>query len=133
MLRRCREVITKRQDGKVQIVLENIYFDLDKWDIKPEAARILDTLLELLNKYPAMEIELGAHTDSRASYTYNLMLSKRRAASTLEYLVEHGIKRKRLRSRGYGETVPLIKCGEARPCTEQEHSINRRCEFIILK
>ena len=129
----AEEVITKRQDGKVQIVLENIYFDLDKWDIKPEAARILDTLLELLNKYPAMEIELGAHTDSRASYTYNLMLSKRRAASTLEYLVEHGIKRKRLRSRGYGETVPLIKCGEARPCTEQEHSINRRCEFIILK
>jgi len=129
----AEEVITKRQDGKVQIVLENIYFDLDKWDIKPEAARILDTLLDLLNKYPAMEIELGAHTDSRASFTYNLMLSKRRAASTLEYLVEHGIKRKRLRSRGYGETVPLIKCGEARPCTEQEHSINRRCEFIILK
>ena len=129
----AEEVITKRQDGKVQIVLENIYFDLNKWDIKPEAARILNTLLELLNKYPVMEIELGAHTDSRASATYNLMLSNRRAAATLEYLVQHGIKRKRLRSKGYGESVPLVKCGDTKPCTEQEHSINRRCEFIITK
>jgi len=129
----AEEIITKRQDGKVQIVLENIYFDLNKWDIKPDAARILSTLVDLLNKYPDMEIELGAHTDSRASNTYNLLLSNRRAASTLEYLVKNGINRKRLRSRGYGETVPLIKCGSERTCTEQEHSINRRCEFIILR
>lgn len=129
----AEEVITKRQDGKVQIVLENIYFDLNKWDIKPDAGRILNSLLDLLNKYPNMEIELGAHTDSRASNTYNLMLSNRRAASTLEYLVKNGIKRKRMRSRGYGENVPLIKCGVNKECTEQEHSINRRCEFIILR
>ena len=129
----AEEVITKRQDGKVQIVLENIYFDLNKWDIKPDAALILNSLLDLLNKYPNMEIELGAHTDSRASNTYNLMLSNRRAASTLEYLVKNGIKRKRMRSRGYGEVVPLIKCGINKECTEQEHSINRRCEFIILR
>lgn len=129
----AEEIITKRQDGKVQIVLENIYFDLNKWDIKPDAARILNSLVDLLRKYPEMEIELGAHTDSRASTTYNLMLSNRRAASTLEYLVQNNINRKRLRSRGYGETVPLIKCGATRACTEQEHSINRRCEFIILK
>jgi peptidoglycan-associated lipoprotein len=129
----AEEIITRRQDGKVQIVLENIYFDLNKWDIKPDAARILNSLLDLLNKYPEMEIELGAHTDSRASTTYNLMLSNRRAASTLEYLVKNGIKRKRLRSKGYGESVPLIKCGVNKECTEQEHSINRRCEFIILK
>jgi len=129
----AEEIITKRQDGKVQIVLENIYFDLNKWDIKPDAARILNSLLDLLNKYPDMEIELGAHTDSRASNTYNLMLSNKRAGATLEYLVQHGIKRKRLRSKGYGEAVPLIKCGTTKECTEQEHSINRRCEFIILK
>ncbi|RZJ35515.1 MAG: hypothetical protein EOO51_05080 [Flavobacterium sp.] len=127
----AEEIITKRQDGKVQIVLENIYFDLNKWDIKPEAARILNGLLEILTKYPKMEIELGAHTDSRASTTYNLLLSNKRAASTLEYLVKNGIDRKRLRSRGYGESTPLVKCGNN--CTEQEHSINRRCEFIILK
>lgn len=127
----AEEIITKRQDGKVQIVLENIYFDLNKWDIKPEAANVLNVLVDLLKKYPEMEVELGAHTDSRASYTYNLMLSNRRAGATLEYLVKNGIKRGRLRSKGYGETLPLVKCGDR--CSEQEHSINRRCEFIILK
>jgi peptidoglycan-associated lipoprotein len=127
----AEEIITKRQDGKVQIVLENIYFDLNKWDIKPDAARILNVLVDLLKKYPDMQIELGAHTDSRAIDTYNLMLSNRRAASALEYLVKNGVERKRLRSKGYGERVPLIKCGTE--CTEQQHSINRRCEFIILK
>ncbi|MFC6877763.1 OmpA family protein [Flavobacterium myungsuense] len=129
----AEEIITKRQDGKVQIVLENIYFDLNKWDIKSEAARILNVLVDLLNKYPEMEIEIDAHTDSRASVMYNLILSNRRAASSLEYLVQSGIKRKRLRSRGFGESVPLIQCDTTRVCTEQEHSINRRCEFIILK
>jgi peptidoglycan-associated lipoprotein len=127
----AEEIITKRQDGKVQIVLENIYFDLNKWNIKPDAERILNVLVDLLKKYPEMEIEMGAHTDSRASDYYNIMLSNKRAASTLEYLVKNGIKRKRLRSKGYGETIPLVRCGNA--CTEQEHSINRRCEFIILK
>lgn len=127
----AEEIITKRQDGKVQIVLENIYFDLNKWDIKPEAATILNVLVDLCKKYPEMEVELGAHTDSRASHMYNMMLSNRRAASTLEYLVSNGIKRKRLSSKGYGETVPLVKCEDQ--CTEQQHSINRRCEFIILK
>ncbi len=127
----AEEIITKRQDGTVQIVLENIYFDLNKWNIKPDAERILKDLVDLLKKYPEMEIEMAAHTDSRASDYYNIMLSNKRATSTLEYLVANGIKRKRLRSKGYGETVPLLRCGNA--CTEQEHSINRRCEFIILK
>lgn len=129
----AEEIITKREDGKVLIVLENIYFDLNKWNIKPDAAQILNVLVDMLNKYPLMEVELGAHTDSRASTYYNLMLSNKRASSTLEYLVKNGISRKRLRSKGYGESRPLIKCGQTKPCTEQEHSINRRCEFIILK
>ena len=129
----AEEIITRRQDGKVQIVLENIYFDLNKWDIKPEAARVLDGLYNLLIKYPEMVIELGAHTDSRASNTYNIMLSNRRAKATLEYLVVQGIDRKRLRAKGYGEEVPLIKCANNKSCSEYEHSINRRCEFIILK
>jgi peptidoglycan-associated lipoprotein len=127
----AEEIITRRQDGKVQIVLENIYFDLDKWDIKPEAARVLDVLYDIMVKYPAMEIELGAHTDSRASDMYNLRLSNRRALATLNYLVSKGIDRKRMKSRGYGETQPLINCGS--DCSEQQHAINRRCEFIITK
>ena len=129
----AEEIISKKTDGRVQIVLENIYFDLNKWNIKPDAARILNVLVDLLNKYPEMEIELGAHTDSRATATYNLMLSNKRAAATLDYLVEKGISKKRLRSKGYGEAVPLVICGDPTPCTEVEYSINRRCEFIILK
>lgn len=129
----AEDIITRREDGKIQIMLENIYFDLDKWNIKPEAAVILDQLYELMSKYPEMVVEVGAHTDSRASNMYNKLLSNRRASATVDYLIAKGIPKKRLKWHGYGEEVPLIKCGEQRPCTEQEHSINRRCEFIILK
>jgi peptidoglycan-associated lipoprotein len=124
--------INKDAEGSVFIELENIYFDLDKWDIRPQAAQILNGLVSLLKKYPYMEIEIGAHTDTRSSDMYNLRLSNRRAASALDYLVENGIERKRLRSIGYGETKPLIICPK-NDCTDAEHSINRRCTFRILK
>lgn len=127
----AEDIVVTKDDGYVYIELENIYFDLNKWNIKEQAATILNILVDLLNKYPLMEVQVGAHTDSRASDTYNLILSNNRAASTLEYLVNKGIDRKRLRSKGYGESVPLVKCGDK--CTEAEHSINRRCEFRILK
>lgn len=124
--------IKKDTEGSIFIELENIYFDLDKSDIKPQAAQVLDGLVALLKKYPYMEIEIGAHTDSRASDVYNLRLSNRRAASALEYLVQNGIERRRLRSIGYGETKPLIICPK-NDCTKEEHAINRRCTFRILK
>jgi outer membrane protein OmpA-like peptidoglycan-associated protein len=127
----AEEIIVTKDDGLVYIQLENIYFDLNKWDIKEEAARTLDVLVAIMKKYPRMVIELGAHTDSRASDAYNLRLSQDRAGAALEYLVSNGIDRNRMRSKGYGERVPLIKCGDN--CSEVEHSINRRCEFIILK
>lgn len=124
--------IKKDAEGSFFIELENIYFDLDKSVIKPQAAQVLDVLIALLKKYPYMEIEIGAHTDTRASDMYNLRLSNRRAASALEYLVQNGIERKRLRSIGYGETRPLIICPK-NDCTETEHGINRRCTFRIIK
>ncbi|MEC4003734.1 OmpA family protein [Flavobacterium sp. SUN052] len=127
----AEDIVVTKNDGYVYIELENIYFDLNKWNIKEQASKILDVLVGLLNKYPLMEVQIGAHTDSRASEMYNLILSNNRAASTLEYLVNKGIDRKRLRSKGYGESVPLVKCGDK--CTEAEHSINRRCEFRVLK
>ena len=128
----AEDIINKKADGTVLIELENIYFDLDKWDIKPQAAEVLNVLLGILKKYPYMEIEIGAHTDSRASDIYNLRLSNKRAASALEYLVQNGIDRKRLRSIGYGESKPLIICPK-NDCTPEEHAINRRCTFMILK
>jgi outer membrane protein OmpA-like peptidoglycan-associated protein len=127
----AEDIIVTKEDGLVYIQLENIYFDLDKWDIKPEAANTLDVLVAIMKKYPRMEIELGAHTDTRASDAYNLRLSHNRANSTLEYLLENGIERNRMRSKGFGERVPLINCGDN--CSEVEHSINRRVEFIVRK
>lgn len=124
-------VVTDQNSGKVYVQLENIYFDLDKWNIKPEAARTLDVLVDLLKKYPRMSVQLGAHTDSRNSEAYNLRLSKNRAQATMDYLIEQGIDPSRLTSKGYGESVPLVPCGD--DCTELEHSINRRCEFLILR
>ena len=128
----AEDIINKKEDGTVLIELENIYFDLDKWNIKPQAAEVLNVLLGILKKYPYMEIEIGSHTDSRASDMYNLRLSNKRAASALEYLVKNGIERRRLRSIGYGETKPLIICPK-NDCTEPEHASNRRCTFMILK
>lgn len=128
----AEEIINKKDDGTVLIDLENIYFDLDKWNIKPQAAQVLDVLVSLLKKYPYMEIQIGSHTDSRAIAVYNLRLSNKRAASALEYLVQNGIDRKRLLSVGYGETKPLIICPK-NDCTEEEHATNRRCTFMILK
>ncbi|WP_225035430.1 OmpA family protein [Winogradskyella sp. SM1960] len=127
----AEEIVTDDDEGNTFIELENIYFDFAKWDIKPQAARTLDVLVALLTKYPRMEIQLGAHTDSRASYEFNMDLSEKRARATLEYLVENGISRARLTSKGYGESKPIVPCGDN--CTETEHSINRRCEFLILK
>lgn len=128
----AEDIINKKEDGTVLIELENIYFDLDKWSIKPQAAQVLDVLVGILKKYPFMEIEIGSHTDSRASDMYNLRLSNKRAASALEYLVQNGVGRNRLRSVGYGETKPLIICPK-NDCTEAEYAINRRCTFMILK
>lgn len=128
----AEDIINKKDDGTVLIDLENIYFDLDKWDIKPQAAQVLNVLVSIMKKYPYMEVEIGSHTDSRASDMYNLRLSNRRAASALEYLVSNGIDRKKLRSVGYGESKPLIICPN-NDCTEQEHATNRRCTFMILK
>lgn len=125
------EEIVVEKDGYVFIQLENIYFELDKWNIVPQAASTLNVLVDLMKKYPRMEVKLSAHTDTRSSYEYNMTLSNNRAKSAMEYIVSKGINQSRLTSEGYGETQLLIDCGDN--CTEDEHSINRRCEFMITK
>ena len=127
----AEEIDVTKTDGYIYIELENIYFDLNKYNIKPQAAKTLDVLVSLLQKYPRMEVQLGAHTDSRNSDAYNQRLSVNRANATYDYLVSHGINKERLQSKGFGESQPLVSCGNN--CSEDEHSINRRCEFIILK
>lgn len=128
----AEERVKENEKGDVQVQLDKIYFDFDKSTIREDAARTLDVLVDLMNKYPSMEIEVSAHTDARGPDQYNLDLSKRRAAATLEYLVSQGIDRKRLKSIGYGEMQPLNNCVKEGICTDEEYDINRRCEFTIL-
>jgi peptidoglycan-associated lipoprotein len=138
------------------IEVENIFFDLDKADLRPESLISLDKLVETLNENDNITIELGSHTDSRASDEYNLELSNRRAQSVVNYLIEKGIARDRLIAKGYGESVPKIvdkNDNELYPFLpvgtrltesyinnlqdedqqEMAHFLNRRTEFRVLR
>lgn len=109
-----------------------IYFDLDKWNIRADAAIDLAKVLDVLEQHPTMKIDIRSHTDSRQTHAYNERLSARRAASTMEWLVSKGISKERLTAKGYGETQLINKCSDGVPCTENEHQLNRRSQFIII-
>jgi outer membrane protein OmpA-like peptidoglycan-associated protein len=115
------------------IVLDNIYYDLDKWDIRPDAAMELDRLVQVLEKNPKIQIELSSHTDSRAGDQYNLVLSDKRAKAAVQYIISKGIDAKRMKWKGYGESKLVNNCKNDVPCTEEEHQKNRRTEFKVIK
>jgi len=117
---------------KTMIKIENIYFDFDKATIKPDSKISLDKIVRVLEENPKMKIEVNAHTDIRGSAPYNLRLSKRRAVSAMKYLISKGIKADRLISEGFGESQPIIDC-ISKECTDEEHELNRRIEFVIVK
>ena len=114
------------------IVMENIYYDLNKWFIRPDAAIELDRLAQLMNDNPTLLIELSSHTDSRAGDQYNLILSDKRAQAAVEYIISKGIEAKRLRWKGYGESMLINHCENNVVCTEEEHQKNRRTEFKAI-
>ncbi len=110
-----------------------IYFDFDKSNIRPDAEVELQKVIAVLNKYPTMKIDVRSHTDSRATTQYNDALSKRRNKSTIDYIVKKGnISKDRLTGQGYGESQLVNKCSDGVDCTETEHQLNRRSEFIII-
>ncbi|KQO24784.1 flagellar motor protein MotB [Flavobacterium sp. Leaf82] len=111
--------------------IKMIYFDLDKSNIRTEAALDLEKILDVLNNNPTMKLDIRSHTDSRATHQYNEALSNRRAKSTLQWLVKNGIAANRLTGKGYGETQLVNGCADGVNCTEEEHQMNRRSEFII--
>jgi len=138
------------------IELSNIFYDFDKWDLRPESMVTLDKLVETLNDNPTVTIELRSHTDSRAAADYNLTLSQKRAQSVVDYLVSKGIDIERLTAKGYGKSspkvadeemakqYPFIKAGtilseqfiNTLSTDEQKeivHQINRRTEFKVLR
>jgi len=134
------------------IVLPNILYDLDKYDLRPESKVSLDSLVLTLNENPTIVIELGSHTDTRADDQYNVVLSNNRAKSVVDYLVSKAIEKERLEYKGYGETVPRVldkdmgnlKKGDiitdafiaklkGKDLQEEAHQLNRRTEFKVLR
>ncbi len=111
--------------------LENILYDYNKWDIRPDAALELDKLVETLRDNPSVRIELSSHTDCRGNDAYNLTLSQKRAKSAVDYIISKGIEKARVASKGYGKTKPTESCA-CEKCSEEQHQRNRRTEFKVL-
>lgn len=118
-------VITEKE-----VVLQPIYFEFNKSNITQEGAAELDKLVQVLVEYPTMVIFAKSHTDIRGSNNYNMNLSDRRAKSTVQYLLSKGISKDRISGQGFGETELKVVCDE---CSEEQHTQNRRSEFIIVK
>lgn len=114
-----------------------IYFDYDKFFIRPDAAIELDKIVAVMNEYPTMEIELGSHTDCRGSKKYNFNLSDKRAKASAEYIRARIMNPARIYGKGYGESKLVNTCACEKPvkstCSEDEHQQNRRTEFVIIK
>lgn len=114
------------------IRISNIYYDLDKSNIRPDASEQLDKLAALLTKYQRINLFMDSHTDSRSTDTYNDALSNRRSNSSLSYLVQKGINKDRLENKAFGERELVNDCGNDIECTEAKHQFNRRTEFEIV-
>lgn len=115
------------------IRLDNIYYDYDKWAIRKDATPPLDKLVKIMKENPGIHVELSSHTDSRGKDKYNMTLSQKRAESAVEYIVSQGIAIERIYARGYGESVLLNRCKNGVKCSEEEHQLNRRTEFKVVK
>ena len=113
--------------------IKMIYFDLDKANIRPDAQAELAKIVEIMKVNPTMKIDVRSHTDSRQTNIYNEKLSNARARSTIAWLIKKGIERERLSGKGYGESQLVNNCSDGVNCSETEHQLNRRSEFIILK
>ncbi|WP_240737334.1 OmpA family protein [Hymenobacter metallicola] len=111
------------------IVVDNIFYDYNKWDIRSDAATELDKLVQTLNDNPKITIELSSHTDSRGKDAYNQTLSQKRAQSAVDYIISKGVDKSRITAKGYGETRPVIKAAK----TEEDYQRNRRTEFKVTK
>jgi outer membrane protein OmpA-like peptidoglycan-associated protein/tetratricopeptide (TPR) repeat protein len=108
-----------------------IYFDLDKSEIRTDAAIDLAKIVDVMKEYPNMKVDVRSHTDSRQTFKYNEILSDRRAKSTVAWMIKNSITADRLTEKGYGETQLVNKCADKVKCSEEEHQLNRRSEFII--
>ena len=111
--------------------LNPIYFDLNKYYIRPDAEIELTKVFNAMIRFPELIVRIESHTDSRSPQSYNLRLSQNRATSTRNWLIQRGIAPSRLSAVGYGESQLMNRCADGVPCTEAEHQLNRRSMFII--
>lgn len=115
------------------IVINNIYYDFDKSNIRPDAARELDKLVSTMKTNENIGVELSSFTDSRGKDQYNLWLSQKRANSAVQYIISRGIDKSRITGKGYGETQLLNGCSNGVKCSDAMHQLNRRTEFKVIR
>jgi outer membrane protein OmpA-like peptidoglycan-associated protein len=110
-------------------IVENIYYASGDFKLDAAARSILNRAVSAMKSNPDLFLEIGAHTDSKASDGFNMLLSKKRAQAAVEYVTQNGIHRARLKAAGFGETRLLNACGNGNDCSEDQHKKNRRTEF----
>lgn len=126
-------LVVKDNNGIEKIKVDPIFFGYNKWDVTPQAEVELQKILFAMQTFPSIKIKIESHTDARGKDAYNLTLSDNRAKSTMAYLLAKGIDPSRIESAiGYGESRLKNKCKNGVKCTEEEHFVNRRSDFIII-
>jgi peptidoglycan-associated lipoprotein len=126
------ELMLSKIFSNVEITLDNIYYNYNKWNIRDDAKPTLDSLATILMNNPQINIQLSSHTDCRGDDEYNQILSQKRAESAINYISSKGVAENRLNAKGYGENALAINCN-CDDCTEAEHQVNRRTTFKILE
>ena len=126
-------MVPTRTDTKDVTIIENIYFEYQKWNLLSQAIITLNKVVGVMEENPAISIELLAHTDSRGSEDFNMKLSEKRAQAAVDYIVSKGINKSRLTATGMGETHLVNGCKDGVECSEEQHAQNRRTEFKVKK
>ena len=121
------------ENGKLFIRTKEINFDYKLWYMRRDSKKNSRVVVNLMNKYPDIIVEIGTHSDMRGNKKYNKDLSQKRANSVRNYIIEQGIHPDRVIAHGYGEEKPIVTCKTEKSCSEEEHELNRRCEFIIIR
>ncbi|WP_299122094.1 OmpA family protein [uncultured Tenacibaculum sp.] len=134
--KKIKEIIAKEKDivpknGQLIVKTDDINFDYNLWYLRRDTKKAIDKVINLMKKYPDMVMEVGTHSDIRGNNRYNLELSQKRATAVRMYFMKNDIEPDRITAVGYGETKPIIKCKTEEDCSEEQHELNRRCEFVI--
>lgn len=120
-------------EEKIVIKINPIYFDYNSAKIRKDAEVELNKVVDVMKKYKEIIIECGSHTDSRGTSKNNNKLSELRANSTIEYIISKGIDKDRISGKGYGETQLMNQCSNGVKCSEEQHQLNRRTEFVVIQ